>query len=234
MLSRQLLRCNINTSTSTNKLHPLIILSTRNISTYRSNNTKSTTVYNINTIQYIKHNLTSTNTYTQSIRTMSTGNKFDVASQLQDPELFKQQCYINGQWQNANNNKTIDVLNPATDELIGTIPNMSTPETKHAIQAAKVAFDKWKNVTALERAKILRKWGELMIEHKTDLGKIMTIEQGKPLKEAEGEVVYAAGFFELFSGEATRILGEILQPISSTTRIQVYKQPVGVVGMYKL
>ena len=111
--------------------------------------------------KHTNHTIKSTqfNHTSLSYRAMSTSSQsFDVRSVLKDKSLFVEQCYINGQWQSANNNKTIDVFNPATDQLIGTVPNMSTPETKHAIQSAALAFTKWKQTTAVERSKILRKW----------------------------------------------------------------------------
>ena len=115
---------------------------------------------------------------------------------LKDPLLLKQLCYLNGQWLQADSGQTIKVTNPATNEVIGTIPKMGTMETRRAIEAANSALHSWRAKTAKERAVILRRWFELMMEHQEDLAIIMTAEQGKPLAESRGEISYAASFIE--------------------------------------
>ena len=148
--------------------------------------------------------------------------------QLQDPTLLRQQCYINGQWLDANSAETIDVTNPATGETLGTTPNMGADETQLAIDAANTALPAWRDLTAKERAVKLRKWFELMMENQDDLAKIMTLEQGKPLAEAKGEVGYAASFIEWFGEESKRIYGDTIPGHMQDKRIVVIKQPVGV------
>ncbi|HWA45601.1 MAG TPA: NADP-dependent succinate-semialdehyde dehydrogenase [Hypericibacter adhaerens] len=155
-----------------------------------------------------------------------------VASQLplKDPRLFRQQAYINGKWANADSGKTIDVTNPATGEVLGTIPNMGTAETRRAIEAANAAWPAWRKKTAKERANILRKWFNLMMENQDDLGVILTAEQGKPLAEAKGEIAYGASFVEWFAEEAKRVYGDTIPGHQADKRIVVIKEPVGVVG----
>ena len=148
--------------------------------------------------------------------------------QLQDPTLLRQQCYINGQWLDANSAATIEVTNPATGETLGTTPDMGADETQLAIDAANTALPAWRALTAKERAIKLRKWFELMMENQDDLGKIMTLEQGKPLPEAKGEVAYAASFIEWFGEEAKRVYGETIPGHMQDKRIVVIKQAIGV------
>lgn len=148
--------------------------------------------------------------------------------QLQDPTLLRQQCYINGQWLDANNAATIEVTNPATGETLGTTPDMGADETQTAVDAANAALPAWRALTAKERAVKLRKWFELMMENQDDLGKIMTLEQGKPLPEAKGEVAYAASFIEWFGEEAKRVYGETVPGHMQDKRIVVIKQAIGV------
>jgi len=145
-----------------------------------------------------------------------------------DTELFHEQCYINGQWVEADSGKSILVTNPATDEVLGTIPNMGAAETRRAIHAANNAYPAWRAKTAKERAAILRRWYELIMVDLEDLATIMTAEQGKPLSEARAEVAYAASFVEWFAEEAKRIYGETIPPHQSDKRIVVIKEPVGV------
>ena len=149
---------------------------------------------------------------------------------LSDPKLFRQQCFINGEWRDANSGNTIEVTNPANNDVIGTAPKMGGEETKEAIEAAEVAFHEWKKTTAKHRAEILRRWFELMLEHQEDLAKIMTLEQGKPLAEARGEVIYAASFIEWFAEEGKRVYGDVIPATAQDKRIIVLKQPVGVVA----
>ena len=144
--------------------------------------------------------------------------------------LFKDKCYINGEWLESNNKQNIEVNNPATLEIIGTVPKCGKEETKFAITKAKEAWKSWRERTAIDRSNILRKWNDLILENKEDLARIMTIEQGKPLAESIGEIVYGASFVEWFAEEAKRVYGDIIPDRFTDKRILVLKQPVGVVG----
>jgi len=152
------------------------------------------------------------------------------ALSLKDPSLFRQQCYINGQWADADSGKSIDVTNPATGEVLGTIPNMGTAETRRAIEAANAAWPAWRKKTAKERANILRKLFNLMMENQEDLAILMTAEQGKPLAEAKGEIAYAASFIEWFAEEGKRTYGDVIPAHQPDKRIVVTKEPIGVVA----
>lgn len=147
---------------------------------------------------------------------------------LIDPSLLRQQCYINGQWRNADNGKTIAIANPGTHEVIGHVPVMGNAETLAAIDAANAALPAWRALTAKERGQKLRRWFELMLQHSDDLALLMTTEQGKPLAEAKGEVAYAASFIEWFAEEAKRMYGDTIPGHQADKRITVIKQPVGV------
>ncbi len=147
---------------------------------------------------------------------------------LKDPGLFREACYINGRWVGAGSNETIDVTNPATGETLGTIPKMGADETREAIAAANEAYPAWRAKTAKERAAILRKWFDLMMENQEDLARMMTAEQGKPLKESMGEIVYAASFIEWFAEEGKRIYGDTIPQHAPGKRIVVTKEPIGV------
>lgn len=147
---------------------------------------------------------------------------------LQDQTLFKQQCLINGQWLDANSNEVIDVNNPASNQIIGTIPKMGRDETKAAINAAFEAQKAWAKKTAAERAKILRAWYQLILDNQEDLALIMTTEQGKIIAEARGEIAYAASFIEWFAEEGKRVYGDIIPSPRADARIVVTKQPIGV------
>jgi succinate-semialdehyde dehydrogenase/glutarate-semialdehyde dehydrogenase len=149
---------------------------------------------------------------------------------LTDSALFRQANYINGAWVGARSGGTIDVDNPATGEVIGTVPNAGAAETQEAVAAAAAALPAWRAKTAKERAAVLRRWFELMIQHQEDLARLMTIEQGKPLVESRGEVAYAASFLEWFSEEAKRVYGDTIPGHQPDKRIVVLKQPVGVVA----
>jgi len=149
---------------------------------------------------------------------------------LNDPSLFRQQGYINGAWTNALSGETIDVLNPATSQIIGTAPKMAGAETKSAIEAANIAWPAWRKKTAKERAQILRNWFNLIMENQDDLATIMTAEQGKPLAEAKGEIVYGSSFIEWFAEEAKRVYGDTIPSFAADKRIVVIKQPIGVVA----
>ena len=147
---------------------------------------------------------------------------------LKDSGLFHQQCYIDGKWLDAGDGKTIAVHNPATGEILGTVPKMGAAETRTAIAAANTAFPAWRAKTAKERSTILRKWFELMMQNQEDLAKLMTAEQGKPLAESRGEIAYAASFIEWFAEEGKRIYGDTIPQHQADKRIVVLKEPIGV------
>ncbi|WP_296155086.1 succinate-semialdehyde dehydrogenase, partial [Ralstonia sp. PBBBR1] len=142
--------------------------------------------------------------------------------------LFRQQAYVDGAWIDADSGATVSVDNPATGETLGTIPKLGRAETKRAIDAANRALPAWRALTAKERSAKLRRWYELMIENQDDLGRLMTLEQGKPLAEAKGEIAYAASFIEWFAEEAKRIYGDTIPGHQADKRILVIKQPIGV------
>ena len=148
--------------------------------------------------------------------------------QLKDASLFRQQAYVDGAWIDADSGATVKVDNPATGETLGTIPKLGRAETKRAIDAANRALPAWRALTAKERSAKLRRWYELMIENQDDLGRLMTLEQGKPLAEAKGEIAYAASFIEWFAEEAKRIYGDTIPGHQADKRILVIKQPIGV------
>ena len=147
---------------------------------------------------------------------------------LKDTTLFRQQCFINGNWIDADASETITIRNPATEETLGTVPKMGAAETRRAIDAANAALPGWRAKTASERAKLLRRWYELLLAHQDDLGLLMTSEQGKPLAEAKGEIAYAAGYLEWFAEEGKRAYGEIVPPNVADRRLLVTREPVGV------
>ena len=145
--------------------------------------------------------------------------------QLANSSLFRQQAYINGIWLAADTNATIEVTNPANGEVIGSIPDMTGVETARAIEAARVAMISWRKQTAKQRAVILRRWFDLIMANQDDLGRIMTLEQGKPLNEAKGEIAYAASFIEWFAEEGKRTYGDIIPTHKADARIVVTKEP---------
>lgn len=145
-----------------------------------------------------------------------------------NPLIFKQQALIGDQWMDALSGETIVVTNPATGETVGTVPKMGTKEAEQAVEEAQMALPNWSALPANERSNLLRKWFDLMIEHKEELARLLTIEQGKPLKEAEGEILYGAAYIEWFAEEAKRVYGDTIPAPSGDKRIVVIKQPVGV------
>lgn len=147
---------------------------------------------------------------------------------LNDPSLLKQQCYIDGQWCDADSGATLAVNNPATGEIIAQVPKMGTAETRRAIAAADKAWPAWKARTAKDRAAILRKFFDLMMANQDDLAAILTVEQGKPLTEAKGEIAYGASFLEWFAEEAKRVYGETIPATLGDRRLLAIKQPIGV------
>jgi len=144
--------------------------------------------------------------------------------------LLRDRAYIAGQWVAADNDDTAEVFDPATGEVIGTVPNMGVAETRRAIDVASTAMLDWAALTAKERAAILRRWYELMIEHCEPLAQLLTREQGKSIKEARGEISYAASFLEWFAEEGKRVYGDVIPSHARDRRIIVLKQPVGVVA----
>ena len=149
---------------------------------------------------------------------------------LRDPDLLRTRAFIGGKWLDAANSATHSVVNPATREPIGTVPDMGVAETRHAIEAAWQAFAPWAALTAKERAAILRRWYELLMANQEDLATLMTAEQGKPLSEAKGEISYGASFIEWFAEEGKRLYGDVIPPHQRDKRLLVLRQPVGVVA----
>jgi len=147
---------------------------------------------------------------------------------LNDPNLLRQQCLIDGQWRDALSGQRLDVTNPASGQVLAQVACADANDTQQAIAAAERALPDWRSRTAGERARILRRWFELLMQHQNDLARIMTLEQGKPLAEAKGEIAYAASYIEWFAEEAKRAYGEIIPPPSTDRRLLVIRQPVGV------
>ncbi|WP_142501838.1 NADP-dependent succinate-semialdehyde dehydrogenase [Klebsiella sp. 2680] len=148
--------------------------------------------------------------------------------QLNDSTLFRQQALINGRWRDASNGETLAVTNPANGQLLGNVPKMGAEETREAIDAASRALPAWRALTAKARATLLRRWFDLMMEHQDDLARLMTLEQGKPLAEAKGEISYAASFLEWFAEEGKRVYGDTIPGHQADKRLLVIKQPIGV------
>ncbi|MBI2312972.1 MAG: NADP-dependent succinate-semialdehyde dehydrogenase [Betaproteobacteria bacterium] len=147
---------------------------------------------------------------------------------LDDPSLLRRQCCVGGDWIDAEGGKTLAVDNPATGEILGTVPDLGAKEARRAIEAAHAAFPAWRAKTAKERAAVLRKWFELLMANQEDLARLMTAEQGKPLAESRGEIAYAAAYVEWFAEEARRVYGDVIPPPQADKRIVVQKEPVGV------
>ena len=149
---------------------------------------------------------------------------------LKDPTLLRTQAFLNGEWVNADNHGSHEVLNPATREKLGTVPEMGAAETRRAIEAAAAAFAAWAAKTAKDRGSILRRWFDLMMANQDDLAIIMTAEQGKPLAESKGEIAYAAAFIDWFAEEGKRLYGDVIPTYQSDKRLLVLRQPIGVVA----
>ena len=149
---------------------------------------------------------------------------------LTEPALFREQCYVNGGWLDARGGGSIEVDNPATREVIGTVPALGAAETRAAIEAADAAWSGWRSRPAKDRARLMRRWFELMMAHQEDLAVLMTSEQGKPLAESRGEIAYAASFIEWFAEESKRVYGDVINHPQPGKRIVVLKQPIGVVA----
>ena len=149
---------------------------------------------------------------------------------IRDHELFREACYINGRWRPALAGASIPVDDPATGNVIGAVPKFGRAETREAIDAASAAYPAWRKRTAKERAAVLRRWYELILASQDDLARLMTLEQGKPLTESRGEVVYGASFIEWFAEEGKRAYGDTIPSHAADKRIIVVKEPIGVVG----
>lgn len=153
-----------------------------------------------------------------------------MSLQLTKPDLIREQAFINGKWVQARSGQTFAVINPANGEHIANVPDMGVDDTRQAIEAAAAAWPAWRSTVAKERANILRKWFNLIMEHQEDLARLMTAEQGKPLAESRGEVAYGASFIEWFAEEAKRAYGDVIPGHGRDKRIIVIKQPIGVVA----
>ena len=149
---------------------------------------------------------------------------------LQHTSLFREQCHIDGQWRDASDRSTIPVLNPANGQTLGSVPRLTADDVQSAIDAAERALPAWRERSAKDRSKLLRRWYDLCMQHQDDLARILTHEQGKPLAEARGEIAYGSAFIEWFAEEAKRVYGDIIPAPSNDRRIVVLKQPVGVVA----
>ena len=154
----------------------------------------------------------------------------DLGFPLTDENLLREKCFINGEWVNSETGDVIKVTNKASGEIIGVVPKMGKAETRRAIEAANDALSSWREKTAKERAIILRRWHELMIENQDDLALLMTAEQGKPLAESKGEILYAASFLEWFAEEGKRVYGDVIPTFAPDKRVIVTKEPIGVVA----
>ena len=148
---------------------------------------------------------------------------------LADPLLLKTRAYINGQWVDADNGASLPVRNPATGEVIAEVAKVSAAETRRAIETAGAAMQQWKSETAKVRAQVMRRWFDLMMQHREDLAIIMTAEQGKVLAESRGEVAYGAAFVEWFGEQAKRVDGDVIPAASAGQRIVCIKRNRSVV-----
>ena len=154
----------------------------------------------------------------------------DLGFPLTDANLLRDKCFINGEWVDSDTGDVIEVTNKASGEIIGVVPKMGVAETRRAIESANEALPNWRKKTAKERAIILRRWHELMIENQDDLALLMTAEQGKPLAESKGEILYAASFLEWFAEEGKRVYGDVIPTFAPDKRVIVTKEPIGVVA----
>ena len=152
---------------------------------------------------------------------------------LKDSSLLRQQCHVDGHWVDADSKRAIDVVNPASGEKLGTVPDAGREETRRAIDAAARAFPAWAARTAKDRGHVLRRWSDLMLANQEDLATLMTAEQGKPLAESKGEIAYAASFLEWFGEEGKRLYGDVIPGHQPDKRLLVLRQPVGVVAAIK-
>lgn len=153
------------------------------------------------------------------------------STSLKDPSLFVEKSYIDGQWISSRSKRTFNVYNPASESLIGTCPESDREDINAAIQAAAKAFPTWRSQSGRQRARILRRLFDLVVENKEDIGRIITAENGKAKGDAEGEALFAAGFFEWFAEEAPRVYGDVIPHSNPSSRTHVLKEPVGVCGL---
>ena len=156
--------------------------------------------------------------------------KKPAALPLKDQRLFRQQCFLDGEWVNAGDGATFSVMNPADSSLLGTVPSFGVAETRRAIAAAERAWEGWRALAAKERSEVMTRWAELCLEHRDDLATILTLEQGKPLAEAKNEITYGTSFIQWFAQEARRVYGDVIPSNRRDQRIVILKQPVGVVA----
>jgi succinate-semialdehyde dehydrogenase/glutarate-semialdehyde dehydrogenase len=150
--------------------------------------------------------------------------------QLDDASLLRQQCYVDGEWVASSSGEVIEVDDPATGDVVGSVPALTREDTRRAIEAADAAWPAWRAMTGKQRAQLMRGWFELMMAHQEDLATLMTTEQGKPIAESRGEIAYAASFIEWFAEEAKRVYGDVIDDPLPGHRIVVFKQPIGVVA----
>ncbi|MFQ5936783.1 MAG: NADP-dependent succinate-semialdehyde dehydrogenase [Acidiferrobacterales bacterium] len=160
------------------------------------------------------------------VSSISTGTPLNLAN----PSLFHEQCFVDGVWMDAQGGGVIEVTNPVDSSVLGTVPAMGAEDTRRAIAAADAAWPGWRAMTGKERAIVLRKWFDLMMQNQEDLAILMTTEQGKPLAESRGEIAYAASFIEWFAEEGKRVYGDTMPHPLRGKRIVVLKQPIGVVA----
>lgn len=159
-----------------------------------------------------------------------TAHSTDLKMLLKDPSLLETRAFVAGEWVEADDGATFEVKNPARGDVIARVADLSRAEVRRAIEAAQLAMKDWAARTAKDRAKVMRRWFELMMENQDDLGTILTAEQGKPLPEARGEIAYGASFIEWFGEEAKRVYGETIPGHMADKRITVLRQPIGVVA----
>jgi succinate-semialdehyde dehydrogenase/glutarate-semialdehyde dehydrogenase len=153
-----------------------------------------------------------------------------VAKLLRDPDLFREACYVGGRWVLTDQGTGLPVEDPASGEILGSVPGLGRAETRNAIDAASAAFPPWRAKTAKERARVLRRWFDLVMTNQEDLATLITLEEGKPLAESRAEVAYGALFLEWFAEEAKRAYGETIPSNGRDRRFVVVKEPIGVVG----
>ncbi|SHI06974.1 NAD-dependent succinate-semialdehyde dehydrogenase [Pollutimonas bauzanensis] len=149
---------------------------------------------------------------------------------LDRPSLFRQQCHVGGLWIDASDGQSIPVNNPADGSILGSVPSLTTADVRKAVQAAGDALPAWREQSAKDRSRLMRRWYDLCMAHQEDLATILTLEQGKPLKESRGEIAYGSSFLEWFAEEAKRTYGDVIPAATNDKRIIVIKQPVGVVA----
>ncbi|KAJ2607592.1 hypothetical protein H4S08_004765 [Coemansia sp. RSA 1365] len=170
----------------------------------------------------------------RSLMQFASNDKISAVEELakiNDQSLVRSKAYVDGKWIGAASGSTFDVIDPGTLEKVGSVADMDATEVRKAIDVATEAFVTWKKTTAKERSVLLRKWHDLIMSNKDDLARLMTLENGKPVAEAAGEIFYGASFVEWFSEEAKRAYGDLVPSPVSNSRIVVMKQPVGVVGI---